>query len=142
VVRHLRLNRWFLGVWLLLVAALSGQTIEELRARLQQADIDKAVLVERSRNSNQTSTVLIALIGAMPALYAAYLTYLGNRMVKKASEMALGAAAKSAARGEVLANDAQAYRAKTTERNEVIAGENAAQNAQIAAQLSDEHGHP
>ena len=108
MVRHLRLNRWFLGVWLLLVAALSGQTIEELRARLQQADIDKAVLVERSRNSNQTSTVLIALIGAMPALYAAYLTCLGNRMVKKASEIAQG----TAARAEVLANDAAVDREK------------------------------
>jgi hypothetical protein len=104
-------RRAIVAVWLFAAATVTGQTVEELRVKLAQADIDKAVLAERQRaNDHPTSAVLIALIGALPALYAAYLTHLGNKMVKAASQLGQSMSDKSSARAEVLAVEAQTDR--------------------------------
>jgi hypothetical protein len=102
--------------WLLAVACfvpLTAQTVEELRAKLQQAEIDKAVMAERARNDHPTSAVLIALIGALPALFAAWLTFEGNKMVKRAAELSQSHFDRASARAEVIATE-------TTDQNEMI----------------------
>lgn len=99
------IRRSLVATWLFFAAILSGQTVEELRAKLAQADIDKAVMAERARNSSDhpTSAVLIALIGALPALYAAYLSHVGNRMIDRATSITQNMGAKSTAENKEIA---------------------------------------
>ncbi len=125
-------RRSVIASWFFIVATLSGQTVEELRAKLEAAEIDKAVMAERARNEHPTSSVLIALIGAIPALYAAYLTHLGNKMVKKGTELTQSLSAKSTARGEVLAGEATERLDKMTARNEALGCETTEQNALLS----------
>ena len=87
-------------------------------------------MVERARNEHPTSAVLIALIGAIPALYAAYLTHLGNKMVKKGTELRPSLSAKSSARSEVLA-------AETTSQNALLSKEHASMESAAAGNATD-----
>jgi len=138
------IRKTVVACWLFAAAIALGQSVEELRAKLQQADIDKAVMVERAHHDNPTSSVLIAFIGALPAMFAAWLTFEGNKMMKKNAETAQSNASKSTTRTEELATERTTQNqdlSRGVARLEKIAVDNAdvasLQASQITAQLKD-----